>query len=239
MFFTCFTSRLTRENPRPFGCTNRSRVGAPLWYSCRKSLSCCSTNTMHPISHTAHTSCNVLICIQRCLSRVAHLRKLISGVVAPGEVLLHDRNVLILNAFCQWTPRWVSVACLRVRGGTGKSLPPLSRIQSFPHWELFFLTILLLIKNICLLSCPASAVSSPSISAKSNFGLHTKLLSAVFGVVTLFISCCFALGDMDSHLASSHCSYQHTTLSLLKELDCLSVKLKVVSERLWLAPGYC
>lgn len=79
------------------------------------------------ITHLAGTSCNLLIlsfliCIQRCLSCIAALMKLVCSVEALGGVSLRHSNMLILNAFCQRTPWWVSVARHCDRGRTDKSL---------------------------------------------------------------------------------------------------------------------
>lgn len=84
----------------------------------------------HPtsiITHLAATSRNLLIlssliCIQRRLSCVAAVMKLACSVKALGEVLLCRINMLILNAFCQRAPWWVSVARHGERGRTLQSL---------------------------------------------------------------------------------------------------------------------
>lgn len=61
-----------------------------------------------------------LICIERCLSRVAALMKLGRGAPRPlGEVLFRRRsNTLMPNAFCQLTPRRVCVTSRSKRGAT-------------------------------------------------------------------------------------------------------------------------
>lgn len=61
-----------------------------------------------------------LICIERCLSRVAALMKLGRGAPRPlGEVLFRcSSNTLMPNAFCQLTPRRVCVTSRSERGAT-------------------------------------------------------------------------------------------------------------------------
>lgn len=61
-----------------------------------------------------------LICIERCLSRVAALMKLGRGARRPlGEVLFRrSSNTLMPNAFCQLTPRRVCVTSRSKRGAT-------------------------------------------------------------------------------------------------------------------------
>lgn len=128
--------------------------------------------------------------------------KLACIVEALGEVLLRRSNMLILNAFCQRTPWWVSVAhhCVNVEGLSNHRCLYASSTAIFfslCHFQIEVQTLLSLIFLFPKKYLPSTFIQNfsfnttyPSISAKSNFSFKFRPHAELFDKICrlLFLS---------------------------------------------------